>query len=59
MSSEPNEPRPYTGPERRSGQDRRKSGDRREEIRFEPQKETRRSGKDRRKQQGWDGIRTR
>lgn len=59
MPSDPNEPRPYTGPERRSGQDRRKASDRREEIRFEPQKETRRSGKDRRKQQGWDGIRTR
>jgi hypothetical protein len=43
----------YRGPERRRG-DRRKSTDRRDEIRFEPQKDDRRSGKDRRKQGGWD-----
>jgi hypothetical protein len=43
----------YRGPERRRG-DWRKSTDRRDEIRFEPQKDDRRSGKDRRKQGGWD-----
>lgn len=46
--------KPYQGPERRSGKDRRKGDERREEIRYEPEKEDRRSGKDRRKQGGWD-----
>lgn len=47
--------KPYNGPERRKEQ-RRKSADRRDEIRFEPDKEPRRSGKDRRKNQQdiWD-----
>jgi hypothetical protein len=45
---------PYKGPERRSGVDRRKTvHDRREEIRFELQKQPRRSGQDRRKN-AWD-----
>ncbi len=39
---------PYGGQERRKGA-RRKSSDRREELRFELEKEPRRSGKDRRK----------
>jgi hypothetical protein len=47
-------PGPYRGPEGRKGNDRRKTSDRREEIRFEPQKDDRRSGKDRRKHGGWD-----
>ena len=44
---------PYRGPERRKGE-RRVSSDRREEIRFEPDKDDRRSGKDRRKTGLWD-----
>ena len=45
---------PYRGPERRKGE-RRINGDRREEIRFEPDKDDRRGGKDRRKSTGlWD-----
>ncbi|EHQ53092.1 hypothetical protein ECTPHS_10406 [Ectothiorhodospira sp. PHS-1] len=51
MSEEPtstDNPKPYTGPERRKGE-RRKLPDRREMIRFELEKEPRRSGKDRRK----------
>jgi len=47
----------YRGPEQRSGKDRRVGHDRREEIRFELDKNDRRSGKDRRKQTGWDKIR--
>ena len=43
----------YRGPERRKG-DRRINGDRREEIRFELDKDDRRSGKDRRKMGLWD-----
>ena len=43
----------WRGPERRKGE-RRINGDRREEIRFEPQKDDRRSGKDRRKMGLWD-----
>ena len=39
---------PYTGPERRKGE-RRKSPDRRDDIRFELEKDPRRSGKDRRR----------
>jgi hypothetical protein len=42
--------RPYTGPERRKGQ-RRKNTDRREDVRFEVDKEPRRKGKDRRRSQ--------
>ncbi len=46
----------YNGPERRKGE-RRKIPDRRVEIRYEPEKLSRRSGKDRRrngKQDIWD-----
>jgi len=43
----------YRGPERRKGE-RRINGDRREEIRFELDKDDRRSGKDRRKMGLWD-----
>lgn len=43
----------YRGPERRKGE-RRINGDRREEIRFELDKDDRRSGKDRRKTGLWD-----
>ena len=43
----------YRGPERRKGE-RRVGHDRREEIRFEPDKDDRRSGKDRRKMGLWD-----
>jgi len=43
----------YRGPERRKGE-RRINGDRREEIRFELDKDDRRSGKDRRKLGLWD-----
>jgi len=50
---------PYRGPDRRKGMDRRKTSSRREEIRFEPQKDDRRSGKDRRGHGGWDGTLTR
>ena len=46
---------PYRGPERRKVADRRIRHDRREEIRFELDKDDRRSGKDRRKRTGWDG----
>ena len=46
---------PYSGPERRKGGDRRQVSSRREEIRFEPDKDDRRDGKDRRKRGGWDG----
>ena len=46
---------PYRGPESRKGEDRRTLPDRREEIRFEPDKDDRRGGKDRRKRSGWDG----
>ncbi|QSX78333.1 hypothetical protein [Agrilutibacter solisilvae] len=45
----------YRGTERRKVADRRVGHDRREEIRFELDKEDRRSGKDRRKRTGWDG----
>ncbi len=45
---------PYTGPERRK-QQRRKISERREEIRYEPEKEPRRKLKDRRKPSSiWD-----
>lgn len=50
----PNNSTRYSGPERRSGKDRRLNANRREEFRFEPQKEARRSGVDRRRQGGWD-----
>jgi hypothetical protein len=43
----------YAGPERRKSE-RRRRGDRREEIRFEPDKDDRRSGKDRRTTGSWD-----
>ena len=43
----------WRGPERRKGE-RRINGDRREEIRFELDKDDRRSGKDRRKLGLWD-----
>lgn len=43
---------PYRGPERRKGKERRVSSDRRDEIRFELDKDDRRSGKDRRRNQG-------
>ena len=43
----------WRGPERRKGE-RRINGDRREEIRFELDKDDRRSGKDRRKMGLWD-----
>lgn len=43
----------YKGPERRKGE-RRVGRDRREEIRFELDKDDRRSGKDRRKSGLWD-----
>lgn len=46
---------PYKGPERRKLADRRSGHDRREEIRFELDKDDRRTGKDRRKRSGWDG----
>jgi hypothetical protein len=42
----------YQGPDRRKGQ-RRKNRDRRDEIRFEPDKDDRRSGKDRRSTDHW------
>jgi hypothetical protein len=45
---------PYRGPEKRKGKERRETSDRRDEIRFEPQKDDRRSGKDRRSHGGWD-----
>jgi hypothetical protein len=52
----PKDPAPvYRGPERRKLADRRVGHDRRDEIRFEMDKEDRRSGKDRRKRTGWDG----
>lgn len=54
MFSHPTDPRAYRGPERRSGKERRQTANRREEFRFEPQKEVRRSGTDRRRQAGWD-----
>lgn len=41
---------PYTGPERRSGEPRRKGVDRRNDIRFEPDKEDRRKSPGRRKE---------
>ena len=43
----------YRGPNRRSGQERRRVPDRREEIRWEPDKDDRRSGQDRRRNV-WD-----
>ena len=45
----------WRGPERRSGQERRQQRDRREEFRFELDKDDRRKGKDRRAQEPWDG----
>ena len=54
MTQDDKTSQPYKGPDRRRANDRRKTADRREEIRFEPQKEDRRSGKDRRKHGGWD-----
>lgn len=56
MFEKPDTPVPWHGPERRSGEDRRKQNDRREEIRFELEKEDRRKGKDRRRRDGWDGT---
>ena len=55
MTDEAKPEAPYKGPESRTGDDRRKVTDRREEIRFEPDKDDRRGGKDRRKRSGWDG----
>ena len=55
MTDEAKPEAPYKGPESRKGDDRRKVTDRREEIRFEPDKDDRRGGKDRRKRSGWDG----
>lgn len=52
-----NEHAPYRGPERRKSADRRQGSDRREQIRYEPDKQDRRSGKDRRKQSAWDNVR--
>ena len=52
-------PQPYRGPDRRRIGDRRNTNDRRDEIRFEPQKDDRRSGKDRRRHGGWDDSLTR
>ncbi len=46
----------YIGHERRAGKERRQHDGRREEIRFEPDKEDRRSGNDRRKHGGWDST---
>ena len=43
----------YRGPNRRSGQERRRVPDRREEIRWEPEKDDRRNGQDRRRNV-WD-----
>lgn len=54
MTDESRNKVPYRGPERRRGLDRRQGDERREEIRWEPQKEERRSGKDRRRHGGWD-----
>ena len=54
MTDERKPAQPYRGPEQRKGTDRRITSDRRDEIRFEPQKDDRRSGKDRRKRSGWD-----
>lgn len=45
----------WRGPERRSGNERRQHHDRREEIRFEPDKDDRRSGDDRRHSGQWAG----
>ncbi len=55
MNTEDTEDGTYIGPERRSGKDRRQKADRREQIRFELDKEPRRSGKDRRHSSAWDG----
>lgn len=45
-------------PERRSTEDRRKASSRREEIRFQPGRDSdRREGKDRRRLGGWDNTR--
>ena len=52
-STEQSAEEPYSGPERRN-EHRRKGGDRRQDIRFEPEKDDRRSGKDRRRGV-WDG----
>jgi hypothetical protein len=49
----------YRGPDQRKAPERRTTSDRREEIRFEPQKDDRRKGKDRRKQGGWDDTKIR
>jgi hypothetical protein len=49
-----NDRTPGPAGERRRGNERRRTADRREEIRFEPQKDDRRAGKDRRKHGGWD-----
>lgn len=46
----------YIGLERRSGRERRHQHERREEIRFEPDKDDRRDGKDRRRHGGWDDL---
>ena len=54
MTDDSKPAQPYRGPEQRKGTDRRETSDRRDEIRFEPQKDDRRSGKDRRKHGGWD-----
>ncbi len=53
------QPERYDGPDRRSGPERRIGSTRREEIRFEPNKDDRRNGKDRRKHGGWDETLTR
>jgi hypothetical protein len=45
----------WRGPERRSNTERRQQHDRREEIRFEPDKEDRRQGEDRRRSGQWAG----
>lgn len=54
MTQDTKPPRPSVGVNRRKGVDRRTTSNRREEIRFEPNKDDRRSGKDRRKHGGWD-----
>ena len=53
------QPDRYSGPNRRRGTERRIASTRREEIRFEPNKDDRRSGKDRRKHGGWDDTQIR
>ena len=48
---------PRKATERRKGAERRQVSDRREEVRFEPGKDSnRRVGRDRRRQGGWNGA---